>query len=272
MNAAASRVTGRCVLVLCLGVLSGPAETGAEGTATASSVRETKPRLSLREIRTRHVITQQYDFSCGAAAIATLLTYYFGEPATEKEVIVGIAERADFQKVMQRRAFSLLDMKRFAEAKGYQAIGYKMDFDFLVELNQPVIVPVVIRGYKHFVIFKGVVEDRVVIADPAFGNYTKRVGQFLDIWENRVGFILKRRTPKGPMTEEDLERQARFMPTQVLNDISAPSRYSTLTPIPGRVQSITGPRPPGGSFLEFFDIRVPGVDIRVPAVPTVPNR
>jgi predicted double-glycine peptidase len=262
VNAAASRITSCCALILCLILLSNPAEAGPEGTAAKSSIRETKPRLSLREMRTRHVITQEYDFSCGAAAIATLLTYYFGEPATEKEVIVGIAERADFQKVMQRRAFSLLDMKRFAEAKGYQAIGYKMDFEFLVDLNQPVIVPVIIRSYKHFVIFKGLVEDRVVIADPAFGNYTKRVGQFLDIWENGVGFILKRRVPKGPMTDEDLARQARFMPSQMLNDISAASRYSTFTPIPGRVQSITGPRPPGGSVLEFFDIRVPGVPSR----------
>jgi predicted double-glycine peptidase len=129
VNAAASRITSCCALILCLILLSNPAEAGPEGTAAKSSIRETKPRLSLREMRTRHVITQEYDFSCGAAAIATLLTYYFGEPATEKEVIVGIAERADFQKVMQRRAFSLLDMKRFAEAKGYQAIGYKMDFE-----------------------------------------------------------------------------------------------------------------------------------------------
>jgi predicted double-glycine peptidase len=224
--------------------------------------RGTKKITTIKEMKTRYVTFQQYDFSCGAAVIATLLTYYFGEPVTEKEVVYGIAQRADLEKVLKRRAFSLLDMKKFAQSRGYKAIGYQMDFDFLVELKKPVIVPVEIRSYKHFVIFKGIVGDRVVIADPAFGNYTMKFTRFLSIWTDGIGFVLERNEPKGPFTEEDLARHARFMLPQNLMTAAIVSRTPTITPIPGQVQSIMGPTPTGGSFLEFFNIQVtppPGV-------------
>lgn len=227
---------------------AGPA--GSDVTLFAGGPRVTKRLSTLRDLKTRDVVMQQYDFSCGAAAISTLLTYYFGEPATEEEVILGIAQRTDMQKVLERRAFSLLDMKRFALARGYEAVGYKMDFDFLVELDQPAIVPVNHRGYKHFVVFKGVAEDRVIIADPAFGNYTMRITRFLPMWETRIGFVLKRRTPRA-WTAADLERQARFMPGSRLGRVAGTSPAATLAPLPGQVQSITGPRPTGGSFLNI---------------------
>lgn len=229
------------------------ATPGTEVTLTTGP-RLAKRVTSLRELRARHVVFQEYDFSCGAATIATLLTYYFGEPATEREIIEGIAQRADMQKVLQRRAFSLLDMKRFAEARGYRAVGYRMDFEFLVGLGQPVILPVVIRGYDHFVIFKGVVGDRVFIADPAFGNYTMRVGRFMSIWRNGIGFVLERTRPTGPMTREDRERQARFMVGRPLGAL-ATQVSRPVVPIPGQIQSVTGPRPPGGNTLEFLNIQ-----------------
>jgi predicted double-glycine peptidase len=253
---------GRCGVLL-LFVVFVAAGIGSVETALASDItvhqdgaRVAKPLMSVREIKTRYIIQQEYDFSCGAAAIATLLTFYFGDPATEKEIILGIAERADMGKVLQRRAFSLLDMKRFAQARGYEAVGYKMDFDFLVELDQPVIVPVTIRDYKHFVIFKGVVEDRVLIADPAFGNTTMRVGNFLTAWPSRVGFVLKRKEGTRPPAEDDHERRARFMSPTRLGRLAVAPGTPGFTPIPGQVQSITGPRS-AGSFADFFNIRVP---------------
>ncbi len=228
---------------------------GAEILLNGKGLRLTKRITTLHELKTRHITFQEYDYSCGAAVISTLLTYYFGEPATEKEVIAGIFKQADLEKVLKRRAFSLLDMKRFAQARGYKAVGYRMDFDFLIELNQPVIVPVNIRGYKHFVLVKGIVGDRAVIADPAFGNYTMRVNRFIPVWTPKVGFVLKRKDPKGPLTEEDLSRQGRFMAYGDLRLVVTPQTRS-FTPIPGQVQSITGPLAPGGSFLDFSNIQV----------------
>jgi hypothetical protein len=41
---------------------------------------------SLKEARFKTTVRQQYDFSCGSAATATLLTYQYGHPVTEAEV------------------------------------------------------------------------------------------------------------------------------------------------------------------------------------------
>src|SRR3954454_18291549 len=45
---------------------------------------------SLKELRFkrafRATVHQQYDFSCGSAALATLLTYHYGRPVTEQQV------------------------------------------------------------------------------------------------------------------------------------------------------------------------------------------
>lgn len=237
-----------CLIFVTLLLFSLPQGAGAaEILLNGSGLRLTKTLTSVREMRTRYVTFQEYDYSCGAAVISTLLTYYFGEPATEEQVIAGIFKRADLEKVLKRRAFSLLDMKRFAEAQGFKAVGYKMDFDFLVELEQPVIVPVNLRSYKHFVVVKGIVGDRVVIADPAYGNYTLRINRFLPVWTPRVGFVLRRKNPQGPMTDEDLSRHARFM---AYGDVRlvVTRRTGSFTPIPGQVQSIRGPFAPSGSL------------------------
>ena len=63
-------------------------------TAVASSVEVRTPHggaytlkvTSLKEARFRTTVPQQYDFSCGSAATATLLTYQYGHPVSEKDV------------------------------------------------------------------------------------------------------------------------------------------------------------------------------------------
>ncbi len=220
---------------------------GSQVPLTVRKFRLSKNVATLRQMKTRYLVFQEYDFSCGAAVVSTLLTYYFGEPANEKEVIAGIFKRSNVELVIKRRAFSLLDMKRFAQARGYQAIGYRMNFEFLSDLSkeQPVIVPVTIRDYDHFVIVKGVVGDRVVIADPALGNYTMRVGKFMPIWKGGIGFVLKKKNPKGPMANKEMKY--RFLASSSTRRV-AMKPNSTFIPIPGQVQSITGPSPAGGSF------------------------
>ena len=84
-----------------------------------------------------------------------------------------------------------------------------------------------------------------------------RITRFLPVWPSRVGFVLRHEGPSGPLTQEDLERQARFMPAQRLHAVTAGAASPSFVPIPGQVQSVTGPRPPGGSALDFFGIRIP---------------
>src|ERR1700710_2401501 len=56
------------------------------------------------------VIRQQYDFSCGSAALATVLHYHYGLPRGETDVFAGMWQDGD-QANIRKVGFSLLDMK-----------------------------------------------------------------------------------------------------------------------------------------------------------------
>ena len=177
-----------CALPL---VFSGPAL--AEKT---TSVR------SLIEERQRNVVIQKWDLSCGAAALATILNYQHGELVTEREVATRMMSREEYlanpMLVRLRQGFSLLDMKRFVDDRGYNGIGLgRMNLVHLVE-RAPVIIPINAFGYQHFVVFRGVLDNRVLLADPAFGNRTMQLSDFESAWIEfteigQVGFVVERK-------------------------------------------------------------------------------
>ena len=74
---------------------------------------------SYREVRMTHVIPQTEDFSCGAAALATLLRYHFGNHLTERQAILGMFEQGDKEQI-RKVGFSMLEMKRLCEKLHYQ--------------------------------------------------------------------------------------------------------------------------------------------------------
>src|SRR6056297_952276 len=80
---------------------------------------------SFENRRFETVMRQQYDFSCGSAAVASLLSFHYQDRVTEHDVFVEMFALADEQKVRQD-GFSMLDMKRYLEARGYQADGFRM--------------------------------------------------------------------------------------------------------------------------------------------------
>jgi len=142
------------------------------------------------EFANTHIIKQQFDYSCGSAALATLLNYYLGEKLTEKQIIGGLVEYGDKKQIDRLKAFSLLDMKRFVEKLGYHGTGYKADIADLKALGKPCIVPMEIFGYQHFVVFRGIVQDHVFLADPYMGNVSFPVEQFSKMWQRNVAFVV----------------------------------------------------------------------------------
>ena len=102
--------------------------------------------LSLKEIRESGVVVQKWDTSCGAAAMATVFTYHFNDPASEREVAQGLLRQTEPLKVRHRGGFSMLDMKRYAEERGYTAYGFTgLTFEDLRYFEGP-IVPVKFKG------------------------------------------------------------------------------------------------------------------------------
>ncbi len=156
---------------------------------------------SLLEIRQENVVVQEWDTSCGAAALATLLKYQHGLDVSEKQIAEGMLRRTDPLKVKVRGGFSLLDLKRYADASGLQGTGYmEVQFEQLIDMA-PAIVPIVTRGYPHFVVVRGHADGKVLIADPAFGNRTMDLHAFERAWQANIAFIVERRDGRRPPNE-----------------------------------------------------------------------
>ena len=179
------------VLILLLlvgsGSLAGPDATGGRQDSAVGEVE----RHSLKEIRDRYVVKQQFDYSCGAAALATLLTYYFGDATSEQDVLKTLMAELtkDERRLKAWRGFSLLDLKHTAQARGYRAAGFKLTIEQLMQLAAPVIVFVQPLGYPHFAVLRGIDRGRVFLADPARGNLRMSIARFLGEWDGIV-FVL----------------------------------------------------------------------------------
>ncbi len=141
----------------------------------------TKHVTSLREARFDSVIEQKTDYSCGAAALATVLRYAFGRPLGELDVMKGMLVGAD-PATVQQYGFSMLDMKRFVQSQGLRASGFLADKTRLAQLRIPVITLIDSGGYKHFVVIRRVQNDEVHLADPAMGNRSMPLEDFARQW------------------------------------------------------------------------------------------
>jgi hypothetical protein len=72
---------------------------------------------SFQEKKYKATLAQQYDFSCGSAALATLLTYNYNIPVSEQDVFKDMFDKGDKQ-VIAESGFSLLDLKNYLTRRG----------------------------------------------------------------------------------------------------------------------------------------------------------
>jgi predicted double-glycine peptidase len=151
--------------------------------------------VSMREARFQTIILQKFDYSCGSAALASLLTYHYERPTTEEAVFEAMYSTGDQEKI-QQEGFSLLDMKVHLSRQGLVADGYKMSLDRLAKLGVPVITLVNTGGYRHFVIIKGIREDDVVIGDPAQGVIIVKKTDFEAGWSGVV-LVIRNEATRG---------------------------------------------------------------------------
>lgn len=146
-----------------------------------------KPAL---EDQFRGIVRQAYDYSCGSAALTTLLNGYVGTQLNEQQTMSGLLRYGEYDRIIERRSFSLLDMKRFVAALGLESGGYRGEFEDLVKQGQPAIVPISYAGFKHFVVYKAYKNGRVYVADPALGNISFDEERFKEVWENNTLFLI----------------------------------------------------------------------------------
>lgn len=144
---------------------------------------------SVRERAFSRTVHQQFDFSCGSAAVATLLTYQYSDPVSERDVFQVMWEQGDQAKIRQD-GFSLLDIKRYLDARGYQSNGYEVPLEKLMENSVPAIMLISDHGYNHFVVVKGLSKDRVLLGDPSAGARVMSRERFQKILVTPIIFVI----------------------------------------------------------------------------------
>jgi uncharacterized protein len=152
----------------------------------AAEARDKGVVKSLLEMRQERVVVQKWDLSCGSAALSTLLTYQLEKPTPEKVIAQALIKRKEYienpELIQIREGFSLLDLKRYVDQQGYEGIGLgKLEFADLKQYA-PIMIPIKVKDYNHFVIFRGSVGNRVLLADPAWGNRTMLTKDFTEAW------------------------------------------------------------------------------------------
>jgi predicted double-glycine peptidase len=139
--------------------------------------------------------------------LATLINFQHGDPVREREVALALIGREEYvaepMLIVLREGFSLLDLKRYVEGRGYcgRALG-GLAFEDLVE-RAPIMVVIREAGNSHFVVFRGRSGNRVLLADPAVGTRTMPVEQFKKAWVSHgelghAGFVINRTDDQPP--------------------------------------------------------------------------
>ncbi|WP_199031523.1 MULTISPECIES: C39 family peptidase [Ralstonia] len=190
LNQRWSRMIGLCVVCACgVWTAQAHAQEGAIALRADSEMPLNKPVRSMAELRYRSVMRQQQDFSCGAAAVGTLLRYAYGMDIEEKRVIADMMKVSDPKQVAEQ-GFSMLDMRNYVQTLGFRGRGYRVDMTALRDLAIPVIVLLNLNGYQHFVVVKRAAQGRVFIADPALGNRIMQEWEFAPAWNGLVFAIV----------------------------------------------------------------------------------
>lgn len=169
---------------------------------------------TLKEVKYRNTIHQRYDFSCGSAAVATLLTYQYNYPINEQAVFEQMYAHGDRAKI-NKEGFSLLDIKLYLQSIGFEADGFHANLQQLQQANLPAIVLIEDRGYHHFVVVKGVRYGRVLLGDPARGTRAVPVDRFDQLWKNGLVFVIHNRRDLAHFNTDSDWRNAPIAPLGV---------------------------------------------------------
>ncbi|MEJ2766387.1 C39 family peptidase [Photobacterium sp. MCCC 1A19761] len=141
------------------------------------------------------VYRQQYDFSCGSAAVASLVTYHYGRDTQENSVFEFMFKNGNKEKI-EKQGFSMLDMKNYLVSIGLDANGYNLPLEKFGELQIPAITIVNFDGYMHFVVIKGMNSRQVILGDPSRGTMVMPIKDFKKYYKGAV-LLVKSHVEQG---------------------------------------------------------------------------
>jgi uncharacterized protein len=156
-----------------LTVVAGATDAGA----ATGVIRRPKTFLDLKYAYT---VRQKRDFTCGAAALATVLKFHYDMPVTEDMLLGMIAQRYSPQQLAQKAqlGLSLEDLIYVSEKLGFQAQAAQIAIPELEKLSGPVIIKITKNKNDHFVVLRKKTADLAYISDPIVGDVTMDNAEF----------------------------------------------------------------------------------------------
>lgn len=148
---------------------------------------------SYQELQRRNVVMQSRDYSCGAAALATLVKYYWGDPVTEETFLLAVDRvLTDPAERLERieNGLTLTDLRLAAVDEGYLATSARLSIAELRAAKVPLIVGIVVDGYDHFVVYRGADDYYVYLADSSRGNLRLPIWEFRCQWQKNAVLVV----------------------------------------------------------------------------------
>lgn len=144
---------------------------------------------SYQELKNEGVIRQNYEQSCGASSIATIVNLIDDENLSEFDVLKLMSEQE-----LQTDMVSFADLQTVLSKLGYENKSYKINKENLDKLvNIPMIVKIEDDPrFPHFIVLIKHKGDFLEILDPSHGEYISSKREFLRLWDryNKGGFAL----------------------------------------------------------------------------------
>ena len=165
-------------------------------------------------LKQQHIVMQKRDFSCGAAAVATIARYYWGDNVDEDLFLRALDKVLTEKEIVDRikNGLAMSDLRRASVLAGYQSTVGKLTFEKLGESKVPLVVGIKPGGHKHFVVYRGTDYMWVYVADPIRGNLRMPIREFVDQWQEHAVLVLHKPGQKVKeysalsLTEADLRR------------------------------------------------------------------
>lgn len=154
----------------------------AELLLSAPPLTGTVSARTWKDLRDDRIVKQDFDYSCGAASLATILRSFYGTEVTEEALLKAIGKED---------AASFADMAAILPRFGFKAVGVALEFEQLRRLKIPAMVHLRHRDQDHFSVLRGITGDVVWLGDPSWGNRRLSHERFLSMWKSPEDVALK---------------------------------------------------------------------------------
>ena len=147
---------------------------------------------SWQDLQSKNVVMQQRDYSCGAAALATILRYGWGEDVDEADTLRALNQLLSPAEIEDRiqHGFTMYDLRRLAYALGYETAVGRLTLDDLAGTKIPLLVAIRLKKIDHFVVVRGIADGRVYLADPIRGNLRVPATEFQSQWIDNAVLVV----------------------------------------------------------------------------------